>query len=121
MILPIFLEKEAARAKRRQSREDIKWRGIMNFNVKIGSKPEKTVIAATAAVVLAIFFDGQKKKIKHPEKYKNFPKRVASNYKLIDAALKKTVAKDLYKKTKEHYKSPVLENLEIENGEFIDI
>lgn len=98
----------------------------MGMKFKVNSKPEKIVTAATAAVVLSILFDGKKKKLKHPEKYKSFPMRVLKYYKLSDSIMKKTVAKDLEKRLKEeadkeHFKDPVLENLEIENGEFIDI
>lgn len=93
----------------------------MNVDFKFSSKPEKTIAAVSLSVALAILFDGSRKKIKHPEKYKNFPKRVAANYKRIDDILKRTAAKDLYKKTQEHYKSEVLENLTIERGEFIDL
>lgn len=98
----------------------------MNMKFKVNSKPEKIVTAATMAVVLSIIFDGKKKKLKHPEKYKSFPKRVLKYYKLSDSLMKKTVAKDLEKKLKEeadkeHFKDPKLDALEIENGEFIDI
>ena len=92
----------------------------MKFNYKFSSKPEKTIAALTASVVLAILFDGRKKKKKHPEKYKSFPKRTAANYRKIDDLLKRTAAKELYSK-QEHYESPVLENIKIEKGEFIDL
>lgn len=93
----------------------------MKADLRLSSKPEKTIAAISLSVALAILFDGNKKKIRRPDKYKNFPKRIASNYKKIDGILKKTIAKDLYKKSSEHYKSDFLENLKIENGEFIDI
>lgn len=92
----------------------------MKFDFRFSSKPEKVIAAATASVVLAIIFDEQKKKIKRPQKYNSFPKRVKKNYQLVDKLLRKTLAKDLYDTTV-HYNDPVLENLEIENGEFIDI
>ncbi|MBR1764607.1 MAG: hypothetical protein IJ746_04360 [Ruminococcus sp.] len=92
----------------------------MKFDVKISSKPEKLIIAATISVVLSIIFDEQKKKIKRPQKYNNFPKRVKKNYQLVDKLLKKTLAKELYD-TAVHYNDPVLEGLTIENGEFIDL
>lgn len=93
---------------------------IGKLDVRISSKPEKLVIAATASVVLSIIFDEHKKKIKRPQKYRSFPKRVKKNYQLVDKLLKKTLAKELYDTTV-HYSDPVLENLEIENGEFIDL
>lgn len=34
----------------------------MKFNYKFSSKPEKTIAALTASVVLAILFDGSKKR-----------------------------------------------------------
>ncbi len=92
----------------------------MKFDVKFSSKPEKTVVALTISVVLAILFDGKRKKLKHPEKYKSFPKRVVTNYYKIDDLLKRVAAVSQYKK-QEHYKSPTLEKLKIENGEFIDL
>ncbi len=92
----------------------------MKFAFKFSSKPEKVIAATTLSVVLAIFFDEHKKKLKKPEKYRSFPKRVKHNYKLVDKVLRKTLAKDLYAKA-EHFNDPVLEGLEIENGEFIDL
>ena len=92
----------------------------MGMKFKVNSKPEKIVTAATAAVVLSILFDGKKKKLKHPEKYKNFFQRTKRNYKICGSLLDKTIAKDLAKNV-EHYNSDVLENLEIEKGEFIDL
>lgn len=92
----------------------------MDVEFKIGSKPEKTVIAATAAVVLSIIFDQHKKKMRGSKKYKNFPKRVVSYYKLVDSLLRKTAAKALYD-DKEHFVDEQLEKLTIENAEVIDI
>lgn len=92
----------------------------MKFAFKFSSKPEKTIVALTASVVLAILFDGKRKKEKHPEKYKSFPLRTAAYYRKIDDLLKRTLARDLYRR-QEYYNSPVLENMKIENGEFIDL
>ena len=92
----------------------------MAVKVKFSSKPEKVIAAATAAVVLSIIFDESKKKQRGSKKYNNFPKRVVKNYKRVDDILKKTLAKDLYDETV-HFNDEKLENLTIENGEFIDI
>lgn len=94
---------------------------IKKFNYKISSNPEKIIATAALSVAGAILFDQKKKKIKHPEKYRNFFQRTAHNYKIVDSALNKTLAKDLHKKVQETYKSDVLNNLTIENGEFIDL
>lgn len=94
---------------------------LKKINFKISSKPEKIIAATAISVAGAILFDQKKKKIKHPEKYHNFFQRTAHNYKIINGALDKTIAKDLYKKARNTYKSDVLRNLTIENGEFIDL
>ena len=92
----------------------------MPFVFKCNTKPEKFVIAATAATVLSVIFDERKKKLRGSKKYRNFPKRMIKNYKLADSLLKKTIAKDIYDKS-EHFKDKKLDELTIENGEFIDI
>ncbi|MBR4555570.1 MAG: hypothetical protein IKO27_08290 [Ruminococcus sp.] len=92
----------------------------MPVKFKFSTKPEKIIAAATAAIALSLIFDQSKLKAKGSKKYCKFPKRVINNYKKIDGALKKTLAKDLYDQT-EHFNSEMLENLTIENGEFIDI
>lgn len=98
----------------------------MGMTFKTNSKPEKLITAATMAVVLSIIFDGKKKKLKNPEKYKNFPKRVVKYYKLSDKLLTKTAAKELEAEVKRHaemgeFKDKKLDDMVIENGEFIDI
>ena len=45
---------------------------------------EKTIILMTVSAILAIFFDGKKKK---PGKRKNFVQRTAKNYKLAGDSL----------------------------------
>ncbi len=79
------------------------------------------ILALSASVALAILFDEKKRKERNSPKYRSFPKRVAAHYKTVDSLMKKTVAKELYKETKEKYQSDLLNDLEIENGEFIDI
>lgn len=91
------------------------------FSFKLNTKPEKIAAAIALSTAAAIIFDEKKKKIKHPEKYKNIFKRTTRNYKIFDALLTKTIAKDASKKAKEQFKSKTLNNFEIENGEFIDI
>ena len=90
------------------------------FQFKLNSKPEKIIMTTALSVAGAILFDQKKKKLKHPEKYKNFFQRTERNYKICGSLLDKTIAKDLAKNV-EHYNSDVLENLEIEKGEFIDL
>lgn len=90
------------------------------FQFKLNSKPEKIIMTTALSVAGAILFDQKKKKLKHPEKYKNFFQRTKRNYKICGSLLDKTIAKDLAKNV-EHYNSDVLENLEIEKGEFIDL
>lgn len=92
----------------------------MKFDFKSSSKPEKTVAVLTVSFVLAILFDGKRKKEKHPEKYKSFPFRVYAYYRKIDDLLKRALVRKSVRKH-EHYNSPVLENMKIENGEFIDL
>ncbi len=94
----------------------------MKYKVNFNSKPEKTIIAATVSIALAIFFGGsEKKKLKHPEKYKNYPKRVIANYKKLNSIFDKLAVKAFSKQAEEEYKSKSLQNFTIENGEFIDL
>lgn len=90
------------------------------FQFKLSSKPEKIIMTTALSIAGAILFDQKKRKIKHPEKYRNFFQRAKRNYKICDSFLDKTIAKDLAKNI-EHYNSDVLNNLEIEKGEFIDL
>lgn len=90
------------------------------FQFKLNSKPEKIIMTTALSVAGAILFDQKKKKLNHPEKYKNFFQRTKRNYKICGSLLDKTIAKDLAKNV-EHYNSDVLENLEIKKGEFIDL
>ena len=90
------------------------------IDIKLSSKPEKIIMASALSIAGAILFDEKKKKIKHPEKYRNFFQRTKKNYKIADAMLNKTIAKDLSKR-KETYNSEVLNILEIEKGELIDL
>ncbi len=91
------------------------------LKLKLNTKPEKITATIALSAASAIIFDQKKKKIKHPKKYQNFLQRTIKNYKIIDALLTKTIAKDTSKKAKEQFKSKSLNSLEIENGEFIDI
>ena len=73
---------------------------------------EKTVILATVSAILAIFFDGRKKK---PKKRKNFIQRTAKNYKL---------ANDTVTAFSVHKKKKMIEQeqgISIEKAEPIDI
>ena len=90
------------------------------IKIKLSTKPEKAIMTTALSVAGAILLDEKKKKIKNPDKYHNFFQRTKRNYKIADNLLKKTLAKDLYKKT-EVYDSDVLNNLKIENGEFINL
>lgn len=92
----------------------------MGMVFKFSSKPEKVIAAVTAAVVLSIIFDDHKRRERGSKRYKSFPKRVRKNYTRVDEILKKTLAKELYD-GKEHFNDEVLENLTIENGEFIKL
>lgn len=65
--------------------------------ISVNSNAEKTIIAMTISVVLAIIFDGKKKK---PAKRKNFAQRVSKHYKTIDNIMLMTVAKDVKKKSR---------------------
>lgn len=93
--------------------------------VKISSKPEKIICAATLSTVLAIIFDGKKKK---PQKQKNFVQRLSKNYKVLDELLSMIFFKDLKNaekeklemKKKKAYKTK-LRDLEIENAQYIDL
>ncbi len=87
---------------------------------KCNTKPEKIVLAATAATILSVVFDQKKKKLRGSKRYKNFPARLVKNYKLADSLLSKTLAKEMEAK-KEHFKDKKLDEMTIENGEFIDI
>ena len=60
--------------------------------ISVNSNAEKTIIAMTISVVLAIIFDGKKKK---PAKRKSFAQRVSKHYKTIDNIMLMTVAKVL--------------------------
>ena len=92
---------------------------IMPVTFKCSSKSEKIVIAATLATVLSVIFDEKKKKLRGSKKYRNFPKRIIKNYKLADSLLNRTIAKGL--NLNEHFKDKQLDEMEIVNGEFIDI
>ena len=91
--------------------------------ISVNSNAEKTIIAMTISVVLAIIFDGKKKK---PAKRKNFAQRVSKHYKTIDNIM--PVAKDVKKKEQERaalkkknsYKTK-LRDLEIQDAEFIEL
>ena len=87
---------------------------------KCNTKPEKMVLAATLATILSVVFDQKKKKLRGSKKYRKFPQRMIKNYKLADSILGKTLAKDLDEKA-QHFKDKKLEEMTIENGEFIDI
>lgn len=65
--------------------------------ISVNSNAEKTIIAMTISVVLAIIFDGKKKK---PAKRKSFAQRVSKHYKTIDNIMLMTVAKDVKKKSR---------------------
>lgn len=66
--------------------------------ISVNSNAEKTIIAMTISVVLAIIFDGKKKK---SAKRKSFAQRVSKHYKTIDNIMLMTVAKDVKKKEQE--------------------
>ena len=91
--------------------------------ISVNSNAEKTIIAMTISVVLAIIFDGKKKK---PAKRKSFAQRVSKHYKTIDNIMLMTVAKDVKKKEraalkkKNSYKTK-LRDLEIQDAEFIEL
>lgn len=89
--------------------------------LKVNTKPEKIAVAAALSAACALIFNEKKKKIKHPKKYHNIIQRTIRNYKLFDVILTKTIAKETAQKTKEQFKDKSLNNLEIENGEFIEI
>lgn len=78
----------------------------------------------TISVVLAIIFDGKKKK---PAKRKSFAQRVSKHYKTIDNIMLMTVAKDVKKKSrnvrllKENSYKTKLRDLEIQDAEFIEL
>lgn len=92
-----------------------------NTYFKLSTKPEKIVAASALSLAAAIIFDEKKKKIKRPQKYHNLWQRTARNYKIADAVLTKTIAKDINKKVNNKFKSETLNKLDIESGEFIDI
>lgn len=92
-----------------------------SFYFKLNTKPEKIIAGLALSIATAILFDENKKKSKHPDKYRNFIQRTSKNYKYIDTFLAKTIAKESCKKSTEQYKSKQLQNLQIESGEFIDI
>lgn len=94
--------------------------------ISVNSNADKTIIAMTISVVLAIIFDGKKKK---PAKRKSFAQRVSKHYKTIDNIMLMTVvAKDVKKKEQERaalkkknsYKTK-LRDLEIQDAEFIEL
>ena len=92
--------------------------------ISVNSNAEKTIIAMTISVVLAIIFDKKKK----PAKRKSFAQRVSKHYKTIDNIMLMTVAKDVKKKEQEcaalkkknSYKTK-LRDLEIQDAEFIEL
>lgn len=93
--------------------------------ISVNTNAEKTIIAMTISVVLAIIFDGKRKK---PSKRKSFTQRVSKHYKTIDNIMLMTVAKDVKKneqkraalKKKNSYKTK-LRDLEIQDAEFIEL
>ena len=98
---------------------------MKKFVFKVNTNAEKTILAMTASVVLAIIFDGKRKK---PEKRKSFTKRVTKHYKAINDLMLITVARDVKKneemlakqKEKNSYKTK-LRDLEIQEAEFIEL
>ena len=90
------------------------------LNIALSSKPEKVVMTMALSVAGALVFDQKKRRENGSSKYQNFFKRVKKNYKIADSLLAKTVAKDL-KENVQSFDSEVLNNLTIQNGEFIDI
>ena len=90
------------------------------FNLQLSSKPEKLIINACLAVAGAILFDEHKRKLKKPEKYRNFFQRTKRNYGIVDKLVSKTIAKDISKNV-EKYNSDFLNDLKVENAEYIDI
>jgi len=86
---------------------------------EISSNAEKIIAAATVSVVMAILFDGKKKKSRGVKsKTQCFPKRVLKNYRVTDNILSKTVAKNVVKQTvsdSEEYKTK-LRDLKIEDA-----
>lgn len=92
---------------------------------KVNTNAEKTILAMTASVVLAIIFDGKRKK---PEKRKSFTKRVSKHYKTISDLMLMTVARDVKKneemlakqKEMDSYKTK-LRDLEIQEAEYIEL
>ena len=94
---------------------------VMAFTARYSWKPVMAaVLAATLATILSVVFDQKKKKLRGSKKYRNFPQRMIKNYKLADSILGKTLTKDLDEKA-QHFKDKKLEEMTIENGEFIDI
>ena len=85
---------------------------------EISSNPEKIIAAATLSVVMAILFDGKKKKRGGKKNQLNFPKRVMKNYRIADNLLCKTVAKNTEKKSVSDNKEfhTKLRDLEIEDA-----
>lgn len=91
----------------------------------VSSNAEKTILAMTASFVLAILFDGKKKK---PSKRKSFTQRVSKHYKFIDELLLMTVARDVKKSEEEKAKlkeknsfKTKLRDLEVQDAEFIEL
>ncbi|MDO4944126.1 MAG: hypothetical protein Q4E74_02880 [Ruminococcus sp.] len=86
---------------------------------EISSKPEKIIAAATASVVMAILFDGKRKKNQRVKgKSQSFPQRVMKNYRIADNLLCKTVAKNAEKQAAsddEEYQTK-LRDLKIEDA-----
>ncbi len=65
---------------------------------EISSNAEKIIAAATVSVVMAIIFDGKKKKNRSGKnKSQSFPDRIIKNYRITDSILSKTIAKNAVK------------------------
>lgn len=76
------------------------------------SGAEKTIILITLSAILAIFFDGKRKK---PSKRKNFVQRTAKNYKLAGDGLNAYSAHRKKKQIEKEY------GVKLEKSEPIDI
>lgn len=79
---------------------------------------EKKIILMTISMILAIFFDGKRKK---PKKRKNFIERTTKNYKSADSLVDSFSA---YRKKKKFEKTgikPKYNGTEIEKADIIDI
>lgn len=93
----------------------------------IKNSTEQKIIALTASAVLAIVFDGKKKK---PEKRKSFLVRMDNHYNTINDLLAMSCARKLKKDTKEKLRQEnrcngelksKLKDLEITKADIIDL